>query len=187
MLGSIVLTSILDSERPVFITLVVLDGSSQWEIGQNVTRKSNIERIEENDVVFVANGESDSISMVEDDFLSYLPLDRFTISRTHGSILSCLSAVTLDARTWSDVKKIIDKVHKHVCGHASFTDYKLLLERNGLWNDLISSYIGEIVTNCTACRSSAVPQPNCKVSISSLSKEFNEVLCIDHSILTRFA
>ena len=183
ILGSIVLTVLSDNDRSVCITHLVLDGSSQWVIGQNVTRKSNIERKEENAVVFDADGERDSISMIDHEFLSYLPLNRFNLSRKHGSTLSCLSAVTLDAAPWSEVKKIIDKVHKHVCGHASFTDYKLLLERNGLWNDAISSYLGETVNNCTACRSTAVPQPNRKVSISSLSKEFNEVVCIDHLYL----
>lgn len=77
----------------------------------------------------------------------------------------------------------MDKVHKHVCGQASFTDYKLLLERNGLWNDTVASYIAKMINQCTACRSTEIPQPSRKVPISSPSKDFNEVLCVDHLYL----
>lgn len=67
-----------------------------------------------------------------------------------------------------------------MCGHATFTDYKLLLERNGFWNKTIASYLAKIVNRCTACRSTSVSQPNRKVSVSSLSKTFNEILYVDH-------
>lgn len=71
-------------------------------------------------------------------------------------------------------------MHNHVCGHASFTNYKLLLERNGLSNDAVEAYLIQITKSCTSCRATAMPQPSRKVSISYLSTEFNEVLCIDH-------
>ena len=182
-MGSIVLTTTSDKNIPVQITHLVLDGSAQWVIGRNVTSRSNIEHIEQNALVFVADGERDSISIIDDNFLSYIALDRFTVTRNQGSTLSCLSAVTLDTTPWSDVKKIIDNVHKHVCSHGSFTDSKILLERNGIWNHAVASYLSEVVNDFTTCRSTAVLQTNRKVSISSLSKEFNVILCIDHLYL----
>ena len=174
------LTATSDKNNAVQITHLVLDGSSQWIIGRNITSRSTIEQYDQTAPVFVANGERDSIAIIDDSFLSYIALDRFTVTRNQGSALLCLSAVTLDTTRWSDVKKIIGKVHKHVCGHASFTDYKILL---GHRNNSVSSYLSKVVNDCTACRSTAVPKPNCEVSISSLSKEFNESLCIDHLYL----
>lgn len=87
------------------------------------------------------------------------------------------------SKTWKQKKNIIDKIHKHVCGHSSLTDYQILLERNNLWDDDVKQYIVSIIEKCNACRSTALPKPNRKVSISSLSKEFNENVCIDHLFL----
>ena len=183
ILGSIVLTATSDTGNPVSITHLVVSGSSQWVIGRNVTSRSNIEHLETNSLVFLADGKRDRFSLTDEGFLSYISLDYFKPDITNCSPVSSLSAITLDIAPWSDIKKIIDKVHKHVCGHASFTYYKLLLERNGLWNDAVASYLKELVNGCTACRSTSVPHPSRKVSISSLSKNFNEVLCIDHLYL----
>ena len=74
-------------------------------------------------------------------------------------------------------------VQKHVCGLANYTDFQILLESNDLWNDAVASYISQLIESCTACRFTASPQPNRKVSITSLSTQFNEVLCIDHFYL----
>ena len=186
ILGSIVLTATSDHGTPVRITHLVLEGSSQWVIGRNVTRKANIEHIGRNALVFYGDGECEYISIINYNFLSYLSIDSFKssynncnhvavsdtrlLSRNRSLTLSSISAVAIDTPPWSDVKRIIDKVHKHVCGHASFTDYKLLLERNRLWNDVIASYLTQVVNACTACRSTFVPEPSRKVSIISLSK-----------------
>ena len=183
ILGSIVLTATSDKGNPVSITHLVVAGSSQWVLGRNVTRRSNIEHLDTNALVFLVDGKRDQISLTDEDFLSYISLDYFTLSIINGSTVSSLSAITIDATPWSDIKKIIDKENKHVCGHASFTDYQLIIERNNLWNDTVASYLRELVNGCTACRSTSVSHPSRKVSISSLSKNFNEVLCIDHLYL----
>lgn len=157
-------------------------------IGRNVTSKANIENTGRNAIVFVTKGVEDCISTINRDFLSFIQLDRFIPSLpetniNQGSTLSYMSAMSLTESSWSDVKRIIDKIHKHVCGHASFSDFKLLPERNFLWNDAVSRYLSEVVNACPACRSTATPQPSHKISISSLSKALNEALCIDHLFL----
>lgn len=183
ILGSTVLTAISDSSNSINITHLVLEGSSQWVIGRNVTRKANIEHLERNALAVVADGITDYVSMIDHEFLSYIPLDCFTANRKSASTMSCLSAVTTCDKPWSEVKKVIDKVHKHVCGHATLTDYKLLLERNHLWNDSVASYIARTMEECTGCRCTAPALPSRKVSISSLSKNFNEIVCVDHLYL----
>lgn len=74
-------------------------------------------------------------------------------------------------------------MHKHVCGYANCTDYTLLLERNDLCNEAAAAYVAQSIENCTACRTTVAPQPSKKVSISSLNKHFNEIVCIDHFYL----
>ena len=98
-------------------------------------------------------------------------------------MLSCLNGnVTCNAK-WSELKPIVDKVHKHVCGNATFTDYQLLLERNKMWNNAVPKYVGDLIENCSACQFTAPSQLDRKVSISSLSKRFNKALCVDHFYL----
>lgn len=63
------------------------------------------------------------------------------------------------------------------------TDFQILLKRSNLWNAAVAKYVTEVISKCTACRSTAPPQPSRKVSISSLSKELNEIICIDHFYL----
>lgn len=67
--------------------------------------------------------------------------------------------------------------------YTYLTDYKILLKRNGLWNDSIESYLTEVLKQCTACRYTYVTQSNRKVSISAPSKRFNELLYVDHLYL----
>lgn len=83
-------------------------------------------------------------------------------------------------KSWAEVKAVIDKVHKHVCGQANFNDMRMLLDRNNLWNDAVEKYVGNLISSCTACRSTAPPQLSRKVLISSLSKQISDIVCVDH-------
>lgn len=60
---------------------------------------------------------------------------------------------------------------------------KLLIERNGLWSETVADYVSRLIEICHACRATAPPHPNRKVSISSLSRNFNEAVCVDHFYL----
>lgn len=129
------------------------------------------------------NGKAmDSIRIIGFDFMSYLPMTSFLTNKCEKTI-SCLNANALVGRPWKEIQKVIDKVHKHVFGHASFTDFRILLERNGIWNESIQDYVKNIIDSCRYCKHSAPPEPPRKVSISSLSKQINDVLCIDHFYL----
>ena len=180
ILGSIVLTAYSDSNRKVDITHIVISGSSQWIIGRNVTKYSNIEHINKNALVFKTEDQLDYISLVEHKFLTYIPIERFYREK---QVIGGLSAVTVSNRPWKEIQKIVDKVHRHVCGHASYSDFKMLFERNNMWNESVKHYIENIMNECTACRKSYIPPPSRKVSISSLSKELNEIICVDHFYL----
>lgn len=72
---------------------------------------------------------------------------------------------------------------KHVCGHTSLSDFKILLQRNNLWNDTVEYCIQDLVPDCKSCHAFELLEPSRKVSISSLSNELNEVVCVDHFYL----
>lgn len=180
--GSIVLTVLSERKCPVHITHLVLSGSSQWIIGRNVTRMCKIDHLERNALLFYNGNEMDAIKLIDFEFLSYIPLHSFFACDSNNTI-SCLNANALSQRPWKEIKMIIDKVHKHVCGHATLTDFKLLLERNGLWNASIQDYISSIMRSCRGCKATAPAEPPRKVSISSMSKGLNDVICVDHFCL----
>lgn len=89
----------------------------------------------------------------------------------------------MSTKPWKELKRIVDKVHRHVCGHADISDIKLLLSRNNLLTKDTEEYLHFIVSRCSGCRSTANPKSSRKVSISSLNRDFNEFVCVDHLFL----
>lgn len=131
----------------------------------------------------VINGHNgdDTTSLVDSEFLSFIPMSIFSRCKRDLAIVSMNSNPM--HLPWKDVKRTIDKVHTHVCGHANYTDFKLLLQRNNMWNEQVDTYVTNIISNCPSCNSTAHPQPKRMVSISTLSKKFNQILCVDHFYL----
>lgn len=186
ILGLVVIKAVSDNSRNVLIRHLVLDVSSQWVIGKNVTKHANIVYVYRNAVEFQVEGVTDCFSIIEHKFLSYVPLDEFAPNSNEEIALTCLNDILSGNYSWKQTKAIIDKVHCHLRGHANYINMRLLLERNNLWSDMIADYVGRLVEPCVACHSTAPPQPSRKVSISPLSRNFNEVLCIDHFISNLF-
>jgi len=129
--------------------------------------------------------------LVDHDFHSYLPWKIFCSTILKSGIRSskffCATA-RIEGKTtsWPALKKIVDKVHKHVCGHSNYTDIKLLLDRNDLWNSDVQKYLENILETCSECHATALPAQSRKVSLSSMSRKFNDVVCVDHLFLDEF-
>ena len=85
--------------------------------------------------------------------------------------------------TWPYVKRIIDRVHKHVCGQAAYSDIRTLLDRNNMWTPAVKHYLDRVIEQCSNCIQSSRPQPTRKVSLSSLNSSFNDTVYIDHMYL----
>ena len=64
--------------------------------------------------------------------------------------------------------------------NATFSDMRTLLMRNGLWTNQVQHYLVHVVSSCTSCKASATPPPNRQVSLASLNRQLNEVVCVDH-------
>ena len=195
ILGSVVLTCYTDSKRPICIRHLVIEGSSQWLIGRNVTSHCNQLRINDNRIQLPKfDHHQDYLSIVESDTHDYIALDRFvqqdssstTSARSVVSLAGnsvCVSESTskqLKGRSLSDITRIVNRVHDHVCGHSSYGDIRTLLQRNQLWNEDVQKYLSSIVERCPNCIASSSPPSNRKVSISGINRQFNDVVCVDH-------
>lgn len=95
------------------------------------------------------------------------------------------ASISMSFDNWPQIRRIVDKVHKHVCVHSTYSDMRTLLQRNKLWNDQAQNYLSQIVSECPDCKASSTPPPNRRVSLASLNREFNDVLCLDHMFLDK--
>lgn len=183
IIGSLFLTAMSDSGNPIRMRHLIVEGSSQWVIGRNVTKSCDILQIDTNVL---------KLPVVDSDMNSFIPYESFCTRRTNGLLYTDRSAIFCAAGmlhsstrslSCSDTKKIVDKIHRHVCGHSSYSDIKILLERDGIWNETVAKYLAGTIDSCSACRATALPKPTRKVSLSSMSREFNSLVCIDHFYL----
>lgn len=96
----------------------------------------NIEQIDTNRLILP--GEEDYISLADFDLHSFIPYENFLSNRAIDSLetwnkIYCAATAQINGqiltRPWSEVKNIIDKVHKHVCGTSTYSDMKILLQR----------------------------------------------------------
>jgi len=193
ILGSLMLEARSDSGNLFKIRHLVIEGASQWVVGRNFTNYCDILHIRKHAVQLPCDDPSlvDYVSYVDHDMHSYIPYKVFgphaTIeARPNENALFCATAqidASTQSRPWTTTKKIIDKVHKHVCGHSSFTDMKVLLERNDLWDDSAHEYLSNVMQRCQKCRKTAPPKEERKVSLSTITRAFNSVVCVDHVFL----
>lgn len=174
MEGSVTIPSVSRNVKPIQITYVFPGGSSQWIVGRNVTRTAYQEHIRWHCITFINDGIEDYLSHVDHNWINYNLFEDFR--RTNAA--NHLSGGIVTCRTWNAFWSILHKGHRNVCCHARYTDFKLLLQRNDIFNYVIEAYISRMISKCSSCRFTAPPQLSRKVSISSLIKYFNDVVCL---------
>lgn len=106
--------------------------NSQWGVGRNATLKCDMIDIGANMQNFYSEEGADiTISIMDHEFHSCLAYQIFCATAE----IHCDS----NKRPWSEVKEIVEKVHKHVREHSKYSEIKFLLERNDLWDDQVCS------------------------------------------------
>lgn len=191
ILGSVVLSARTDLGTSIEIRHLVLEGSTSWVIGRNVTKLCNIVHHGSNSLQFFdPEGHLEIISMNDVGDHSYLNASLFMrnscsdgMSSSEHSMIGLSCSVYSADLSWPEIKKIIDKLHRHICGHASYNVVKLLLDRNNIWTDNCEKYLSHIMEQCVNCRVVQLPSVSRKVSIRSMSRSFNDVVCVDHFFL----
>ena len=185
MLGSVVISALLTDGTMINIRHVAIEGSSRWIVGRNVTAKCDIIRTHGN---FLKHPSGLKIPTQNVDLHSYIPLGLFFyVQQQHipcfRTKLFCAAAQieeSIEQRPWEELKKIVDKVHKHVCGHAKLSGIQILLERNQIWSAEVEKYLNRVIQSCENCARTHEPKQSRKLSLSSLNRSFNELVCTDH-------
>lgn len=84
---------------------------------------------------------------------------------------------------WRLIQRTIYQINKNVCGHSLFGYIVTLLERIELISEDDAKYLADVKSLCTKCQSTAKPKPSRIVSLSSLNRSFNDVVCMYHFFL----
>lgn len=140
-LGSLIIKRISYQGVPAQIRHLVIQASSQWVIGRNVTRHCDVLHIGENRLMLPSQGETSVLlatAMVTQDLHRYLPLSVFFLGNLKPSLDECVRAnyaiVAIHSsetvRACNQLRAVVHQTHRHICGHSSYEDMKLLLKRN---------------------------------------------------------
>ena len=175
----------LNNRTEVKIRHIVVEGSSQWLIERNVTTKSDIIHTNRNYLELSIHSTFALENIEKHSYApSYIFLDRkISNCSTFDAKLLCATGIikeSTNVHPWSELKKTIDKFHKHVCGHASLNDIKILLQRNSMWTDEVEKYLNRVINSCSDCAKTYKVMKARKVSLNSVNRLFNETICIDH-------
>ena len=184
ILGSNVLSMRSDQNEQVDVTHLVIEGSSQWVIGRNVAKRTDIIHLDGNYIRFnhVSGPKFSTVQLEDHGDHSYIPLNRF-FHNTYASIndLGSNALFPYSSQTSSpDMRHILNRVHEHVCGHASYSDMRKLPPRNHLWTDDSHLLLSSILENCPHCIITKPPTGMRPVSLSRLTSNLNEAVCVEH-------
>lgn len=89
-------------------------------------------------------------------------------------------------KTWAQTKRIVHKVHSHMCVHTPYYDMRTLLRLKNLWSDDVQVYLGDIIWRCSSCGTSSTPPTSRKFKFGSVNRCLNEVLMIDYFYIFKF-
>lgn len=177
-----------DNGKPVEICHIIVGGSSPWLLCRTRFRMCYILHVAANCLRFPPSyGKSDTISLGDFDHHSYVPLKLVDLSPS-TAILSGFRATGTNkavktSMSWYRIKWVIDRVHERTCGQAQFPYIKPLVVINGLWNEAENHYLASIISSCRHFLATSGPSRIQNVSLSSVTREFNDTACIDHFYL----
>lgn len=123
---------------------------------------------------FIEEKELQTMSMVDVADHSFLPASLFSrklfgrsnnVSDLDKTLIFLTCSVHSATISWDQTKKLINKVLHHVCGHASYHDIMLLLDRNHIWTEDCGKYLSSIMERCAHCKVVQLPTGSRKVSL----------------------
>lgn len=165
IIGSARTTAVEKSGRPIYITHFVLEGFWQSVIGRKVTINCDLLHVESREErLLSSNGSWEALPPIGYNNHSHFPLTYFpTITKSLRTLASHTALTSSDdpscpsENSWPENVQIINKVHKHVFGHASYGDTMTLLQKNKIWNNEVQRYLAGLIERCQDCKE-AFPQ-----------------------------
>ena len=124
MVASVMICAKLNNGTEVNIRHIVIEGTSQWPIGRNVTTKYDIIHTNGN-YPKLSNRTKTALQNIDmhSYVLSYIFLDRTNSNCSNfDAKLLCATVIIKESTSvlpWSELRNIIYKVHKHFFGQAS--------------------------------------------------------------------
>lgn len=173
------------SKEPLNIKHFVLEGSSPWIVGRNITTKGNIIYTSGDYLQFFANGDEVTEKLDKFDGNSRLRKAEFyhhSFPSRRDALCSLLFSLTANL-SWDDIKRVIDHVNEHVCGHSNSHDKSTPLKRNKLWTENYVQYVSQILENCQYFHRVDACSGNRPVPLSKMLREFNNVVAVDYLTL----
>lgn len=136
ILGSFLLSAVTDEGTVVKIRHLIVEGSSQWVFGRNLTMHCDLLHIGRNVLQLPsadACSSGSTIPIRNVDLHSYLPLQIFLqeedVPDPDDFVRALCTTIHVHAsdvtRSWPELKAIVDNMQHHVCGHSNFNDIKL--------------------------------------------------------------
>ena len=166
ILGCIMISAKLNHDIMTKIRHIVIEWWSQGLIGMHVTTRCDIIHFSSN---YLKSTDRTKIPLKNVHTQSNVPLYIFfnwisVNCLSYQAKLLCATRNILDPTNqlpWSQVKKIIDKVHKHACGHANLSYIRILLQRNNMWSAEVEKYLNHGISSCTDCAKTYEPKKAC--------------------------
>lgn len=81
------------------------------------------------------------------------------------------------------IKVVVDKLPRHICGQATYTDIWKLLEGNKNWSDEIDEYLTSFLDACVPRQAVMPRKKSCEVSLAALIQQFHQLVCMDHLLV----
>ena len=115
---------------------------------------------------------------------SYTFLDRansdgstFDTKLLHATVINRGST---NIQPWPELKKIIDKVHEHVCGHKNLSYIKILLQRNNIWIDKVENHLHRVLKSSIDYVKIYEPNKAWKLPLRSVNRSVNQIIRTYH-------
>lgn len=124
ILGCIVIFFIYQCGTTIGFRQFLFDGDSQWDTGQIVVREDKISKL--SDLPLTVRSEKANqvpFMLVKHSLLLCMTLIIFNQTSHFKKVSASTLLQTYIVRAhWSNAKRVFDRKHIHVCGHASYTD-----------------------------------------------------------------
>lgn len=163
---------------------------SHWAIRCSVPHSSVAQHNGGSGILFPSvNDEHGSITINDDGLHCLINISQFSALRTDTRSASSVfcspdtSRLSQPSRPLSKVQCMIDMVHGHTCGQASYADMLTILQRSNMWSDVVHSYLSHVIehrNNCIAESGTSFPR---KVALGVLNLSFKYFVMVDYFYL----
>lgn len=169
IIGSVRVFVRTDQGKLISIRPLIISGPSGWVTARNITHSCNMRRI--NRIVLELPGGRVVLYHYSCWFCSFPQCNRFlrllaNLFPVFLWLSAALSASELEVLdNLAKLCRVVNHVHRHECGHATYSDMETLLCCNKLWNEHVQPCLETTFSHCINCKAFSTITPNLCVSL----------------------